>query len=676
MTIAKRASTWNAIRAIAIKLKSLISTDIYNKLYDIKTGRYMTIIIALVLGFFVFRWSKELYGTQAGYFSLFLYSLSPNIIAHSSLITTDLYSAAGITIALYYYWRFLNDIKLKTGIKSAFAFSIAQTTKYTAVFLYPILLIIAGIFIYRKTKKIIQEKDWCMLQAGFLKILMWVIIFIIVNLLVINIAYLFDRSFIPFSNYEFKSPLFKNIQENLSLLSNIPVPTPYPYLEGLDWVYFVNSTLRNNIYLLGEIKHAPDQFFGYYFIAYIFKEPIAAQFFALSSLLLFIFYFNQKKFIKNEIFILFPLLFFIFYFNFIFRTQIGIRFIIVGFPLLYIFCGFLFKKSAKKLKYFIYPLIIFQIISIISYYPYYIPYFNELVFDRKQAYKILADSNINFGQDEYRLKTYLEQNPDVILQPQQPVIGKVIVDINFLMSVFPNNNLAWLRENFQPVAHMSYSHLIYNITTDQYHKLLEESPYYFPDPFKLINEKDDYYLLNIWQGQSLERMENYQDALIHYHKTVNYRPFETEPLHALIRIYSLLNDHHKSQLYRDALERLTMLEDLYQKGLAAYTAQDFLQASNYFSQLSQQQSDYKMTLFYQGLMLQIQNKHAEAIPYYRQFLQIYPAYYQAFFNLAFALMKTGECEKAIRLFERTLALKPDYSEANTHIRECKNIDYK
>ena len=48
------ASTWNAVpRAIAIKLKSLISTDIYNKLYDIKTGRYMTIIIALVLGFFV-----------------------------------------------------------------------------------------------------------------------------------------------------------------------------------------------------------------------------------------------------------------------------------------------------------------------------------------------------------------------------------------------------------------------------------------------------------------------------------------------------------------------------------------------------------------------------------------------------------------------------------------------
>ena len=78
-----------------------------------------------------------------------------------------------------------------------------------------------------------------------------------------------------------------------------------------------------------------------------------------------------------------------------------------------------------------------------------------------------------------------------------------------------------------------------------------------------------------------------------------------------------------------------------------------------------------MTLFYQGLMLQIQNKHAEAIPYYRRFLQIYPAYYQAFFNLAFALMKTGECEEAIRLFERTLVLKPDYSEVNIHIRECK-----
>ena len=153
------ASAWNAVpRAIAIKLQSLLNTDLYTKLYDIKTGRYMTILVALVLGFFVFRWSKELYGIPAGYFSLFLYSLSPNIIAHASLITTDLYSTAGITIALYYYWRFLNNIKFKTGITSAFAFGFAQITKYTAVFLYPIFLIIAGIFLYKKTKEIIQKR--------------------------------------------------------------------------------------------------------------------------------------------------------------------------------------------------------------------------------------------------------------------------------------------------------------------------------------------------------------------------------------------------------------------------------------------------------------------------------------------------------------------------------------
>ena len=70
-------------------------------------------------------------------------------------------------------------------------------------------------------------------------------------------------------------------------------------------------------------------------------------------------------------------------------------------------------------------------------------------------------------------------------------------------------------------------------------------------------------------------------------------------------------------------------------------------------------------------MLQVQNRHAESIPYYRQFQELYPAYYQNLFNLAFALMKTGECEEAITLFERTLKIKPDYTEVHTHIKWCK-----
>ncbi len=38
--------------------------------------------------------------TPSAFFSLALYILSPNILAHSRLITTDLYATASITIAV------------------------------------------------------------------------------------------------------------------------------------------------------------------------------------------------------------------------------------------------------------------------------------------------------------------------------------------------------------------------------------------------------------------------------------------------------------------------------------------------------------------------------------------------------------------------------------------------
>jgi len=228
-----------------------------------------------------------------------------------------------------------------------------------------------------------------------------------------------------------------------------------------------------------------------------------------------------------------------------------------------------------------------------------------------------------------------------------------------------------LRDNFQPVEHIAYSHLVFQITPAQFAKLLREKPQYFPEPLKQTNSRDNYYSLNAWQGSNLERLGNYRDALIHYHKLAAYAPFDPGPLYDLIRTYRALGEPLQVQRYVEELQRLSNLEDTYKKGLSASGASDFALSFEYLAQVTQQQADYKLALFYQGLMLQMQGRHAESTPYYRQFGELYPAYYQNVFNLAFALMKIGECEEAVNLFERTLELKPDYLEAQTYIQGCK-----
>ncbi|HSL82991.1 MAG TPA: glycosyltransferase family 39 protein, partial [Thermoanaerobaculia bacterium] len=71
------------------------------------TARYPTMLASVLLAWLVFRWSRELYGVAAGFLSLVLHVLDPNLLAHSRLVTTDLYAALTITLSLYTFWRFL-----------------------------------------------------------------------------------------------------------------------------------------------------------------------------------------------------------------------------------------------------------------------------------------------------------------------------------------------------------------------------------------------------------------------------------------------------------------------------------------------------------------------------------------------------------------------------------------
>jgi len=69
------------------------------------------ILIMLILGFYVFKWGRELYGNKAGLIALFLYSLSPTFIAHGRLVTTDVGAAAAFFIATYYLVKWLQKTR-------------------------------------------------------------------------------------------------------------------------------------------------------------------------------------------------------------------------------------------------------------------------------------------------------------------------------------------------------------------------------------------------------------------------------------------------------------------------------------------------------------------------------------------------------------------------------------
>lgn len=462
-------SAWNALpRRIAELLPEGALSAL---LSDFQVARVMTLVASLGFALVVFIWARTLYGFVPAVLSLALFALDPNIIAHSQLITTDLYAAGTITLALYSLWRFNHARDWRHALLSALALGVSQVAKYTAAYLVPLFPILLLLSDAPRLLDLMRQRSWYTIARYLLQGLKFATVYVVIGILVVNIGFEFNRTFTPLRDYQFKSDLFVSIQQRLASIGGTPVPVPYPYLQGLDWVAFKERTGTGYgpIYLLGQLRQEQG-FLGYYFVAYLFKEPLAMQLLGLTAIAAYIWNRRRFQFLQNEMFLLIPVAFFSVYFNFFFRAQIGFRFFLVALPLIQIFTASLLNgwpHVARWTRPAVGALLIYLTLSVFSYYPFYLAYFNELAWDRRQAYKVLADSNLDWGQSDWYLQRYVATHPEVHVQPDSPVAGTVIVSVNTLVGVLGDpNRYHWLRAHFEPVDTIAYTYLVYRIPTD------------------------------------------------------------------------------------------------------------------------------------------------------------------------------------------------------------------
>jgi len=446
-------------------------------------ARLITIVFAALFASVVFRWSEALYGFAPAVFSTILYVLDPNMIAHSQLVTTDVFAAGMIMLSMYLLWKFANSQKTSYGLACATAIGLSQLVKYTAVALFP--LGFAALLVH----------DWPLLRSAFRKrgyriltryagrLIVYILTSLAIAVAILNVGFFFNRTFTRVRDYRFRSELFRSLQAGMPALGGIPVPVPYPYLEGLDWMRDTEQTANRygNVYLLGHLSK-PRGFPGYYFIASALKVPIATQVIILVSLAAFLADPRRRgQFLHNEIFLLLPVAVLTIYFNFFFNAQTGIRYYLVFFPLLYVFSGSLFvgwRKLPGLTRATSVMLLVYLGVSVLSYFPYFTPYFNEFVWDRTQTYRYLSDSNLEWGQSRDDLKRYLSEHPDAIYNPARVQAGRLVVGGSDLVGILENPaRYAWLRDNFEPVDTIAYCYFVYVISPEEISELCARTDY-------------------------------------------------------------------------------------------------------------------------------------------------------------------------------------------------------
>ncbi len=459
-------------------------------------SKLVSIFVSLILAGYIFWWAKQLYGINAGFLALCLYIFDPNIIAHSRIIHQNIFESFIIFAAIYYFWCFLKFKGTKNAVLSILTFGLAQVTRYTSIYLFPIYFLLWFGFYHSTIFQLFKTKQYQQIISGVKKIVIYTILYGLTTVLLINIGFSWEGTFTKLGDYKFKSDSLTSIQSSSPIMQSLPVPLPRAYVNVVDLGRSLQEKGRGEFsgsYLMGEISSGG--FKQYYLIAFLYKVPIATQLLIFMGIISLIRDRKQVKFWENEAFLLVPsVIFFIILSKA--NLQLGIRYILFIFPFLFVIASrVMIGWNLAKIRYraFIIVLLIYLIISNLSYFPHYLSYFNELLVNRKMGYTILADSNLDWGQNNNAIIKYLEENPQTmytsfmekfifeplelkfdrerIFDPSNPKAGELLIGANELVGIVGDapyyrgdpQTFRWIRENLKPIAHVGYSHVVFKI---------------------------------------------------------------------------------------------------------------------------------------------------------------------------------------------------------------------
>jgi hypothetical protein len=118
-------------------------SDYFNDVDRIFTAaRSVVVLFGLALAFLVYLWTRELFGPVAALLSLALFCFEPNLIAHSSVVTTDVPLAACMFASVFFFWRTARTPTRASDIAFVIATAAAFIVKFTSFVLIPTLLIL------------------------------------------------------------------------------------------------------------------------------------------------------------------------------------------------------------------------------------------------------------------------------------------------------------------------------------------------------------------------------------------------------------------------------------------------------------------------------------------------------------------------------------------------------
>ena len=360
--------------------------------------------LGLVTVLVVFAWTRRLGGATAGLAALGACALSPNLVAHSHLATLDLPVTAFWTVTGWAAAAYAASPSRRKLAITGLAIGAACLTKLTALHLFPALVL--GVWLGSGSPAVRARTTASLVLAGLagLGLVAWVV----------------------YGPGEMRLGLPAGLVEATS--------------RKLE-----HATQGHFSYLLGERSRTG--FVHYYLVALAVKIPVAILLSALWGAIGLRSYGSERgrRFLA---FAVVPAAWLLFVLS-IQRVNIGLRHALPVIPVVLVLAGLGWanlwsrRRAARVVAI---GLAVWAGGATISIAPHHLSYFNEIAGGPARGDRVLIDSNLDWGQDEGRLREWAGGR-SVAVNPDRPVPGIVAANVNALHGILSIDDLRrrWLR---------------------------------------------------------------------------------------------------------------------------------------------------------------------------------------------------------------------------------------
>lgn len=375
------------------------------------TARYMILALGATLGLAIWLTARKIYGPGGGIAALSLYAVSPDFLAQSSIVSTDVGATLFMFLAVLGFLFFLDRPGALRGALCGALFGCALLSKFTALLLAPVFLVgavAAGHWHRVRHGHVVADFSWKRVAVG-------IAVLFAIAWLVLLAGYGFPTFGITARAYHCRSEALAWVQ---AVFPHLPLPVPLAYLIGLDDQLFETRHLGFPNYLLGDWYEGAR--WQYYPLAVLVKTPLPILFAIAAGVGLCRRGGERRErsaFSPHEVAILLALAWLALGVTVRNNIQVGVRYLLPSYSLAYVLAGRIgsaemLRWGGKRWRVLLATGAAALLVSIAQVHPSYLSYFNVLAGGPENGYRVLLDSNLDWGQDLPALAKYMGEHGD------------------------------------------------------------------------------------------------------------------------------------------------------------------------------------------------------------------------------------------------------------------------